>query len=74
MSVIPFEENAGLPDQIDQFAEVLKTQAHLLGGHGLDEKEFYNSGLFRAAIDRMRGQYSATMRPNASSCSTSSIT
>lgn len=63
MSVIPCEQNAGLRDQIEKFAEVLKTQAHLLGDHGLDEKEFYNSGLFRGAIERIRGQYSATMRP-----------
>lgn len=63
MSVIPCEQNAGLRDQIEKFAEVLKTQAHLLGDHGLDEKEFYNSGLFRGAIERIRGQYSATLRP-----------
>lgn len=63
MSVIPCEQNAGLRDQIEKFAEVLKTHAHELGDHGLDEKEFYNSGLFRGAIERIRGQYSATMRP-----------
>lgn len=63
MNVIPCEQNAGLRDKIEQFSEVLKTQAHLLGDHGLDEKEFYNSGLFRGAIERIRGQYSATMRP-----------
>lgn len=63
MSVIPCEQNAGLRNQIEKFAEVLKTQAHLLGDHGLEEKEFYNSGLFRGAIERIRGQYSATMRP-----------
>lgn len=63
MSVIPCQQNTGLRDQIEKFSEVLKTQAHLLGDHGLDEKEFYNSGLFRGAIERIRGQYSATMRP-----------
>lgn len=63
MSVIPCKQNANLRDQIETFAEVLKTQAHLLGDHGLDEKEFYNSGLFRGAIERIRGQYSATLRP-----------
>lgn len=62
MSVIPCEQNAGLRDQIEEFADVLKTQAHLLGNHGLDERDFYNSGLFRGAIERIRGQYSATMR------------
>jgi hypothetical protein len=63
MSVIPCEQNVGLREQIEKFAEVLKTQAHLLGDHGLGEKEFYNSGLFRGAIERIRGQFSATMRP-----------
>ncbi|MBZ9711473.1 hypothetical protein LB543_32820 [Mesorhizobium sp. ESP7-2] len=63
MSVIPCEQNADLRDQIERFAEVLKTQAHTLGAHGLDEKDFYNSGVFRGAIERIRGQYIATMRP-----------
>jgi hypothetical protein len=64
MSSIPCEQNAGLDKKIKAFAEILKTQAHTLGvdEHGLDEKEFYNSGLFRGAIERIRGQYSATMR------------
>lgn len=62
MTVIPCEQNAGLRRQIEEFAEVLKTEAHTLGTHGLDEREFYNSGLFRGAIERVRGQFSATMR------------
>lgn len=62
MSIIPCEQNKGLRDQIERFAEVLKTEAHKLGDHGLDEKEFYNSGLFRGAVERVRGQFSATMR------------
>jgi hypothetical protein len=62
MSSIPCEQNADLDGKIKIFAEVLKTQAHTLGAHGLDEKEFYNSGLFRGAIERIRGQFSATMR------------
>jgi hypothetical protein len=44
-------------------AEVLKTEAHKLGDHGLDENDFYNSGLFRGAIERLRGQFIATMGP-----------
>ena len=63
MSVIPCEQNADLRDKIEAFAEVLKTQAHTLGLHGLDEKDFYNSGLFQGAIQRIRGQFSATTSP-----------
>lgn len=62
MSVIPCKQNAELQIKIREFAEVLKTQSHQLGAHGLDELEFYNSGLFRGAIERIRGQFSATMR------------
>ena len=62
MSVIPCDQNKQLRKQIKDFAEILKTQSHTLGTHGLEEKEFYNSGLFRGAIERIRGQYSATMR------------
>ena len=62
MNVIPCEQNEELQIKIRDYAEVLKTQAHTLGGHGLEEQEFYNSGVFRGAIERIRGQFSATMR------------
>lgn len=62
MNCIPCKQNETLRIQIQEYAEVLKTQAHLLGTHGLDEKDFYNSGLFRGAIERVRGQFSASMR------------
>lgn len=62
MSVIPCCQNAELRKKIEEFAETLKTEAHKLGDHGLDDQEFYNSGLFRGAIERVRGQFSATMR------------
>ena len=62
MSVIPCQKNSVLEKLIRDYAEALKTEAHKLGTHGLTEKEFYNSGLFRGAIERTRGQFSATMR------------
>ncbi|TXH51552.1 MAG: hypothetical protein E6Q97_18145, partial [Desulfurellales bacterium] len=62
MTIIPCQQNIALRDQIEKFSETLKTEAHLLGNHGLSEAEFYNSGLFRGAIERIRGQFSATMR------------
>jgi hypothetical protein len=62
MSIVPCHKNADLEQQIVEYAEVLKTEAHRLGNHGLDENEFYDSGLFRGAIERIRGQFSATMR------------
>ena len=62
MSVIPCQKNSALEKLIRDYVEALKTEAHKLGTHGLTEEEFYSSGLFRGAIERMRGQFSATMR------------
>jgi hypothetical protein len=62
MSVIPCEVNEDLKRQIAEFAEALKVEAHNLGTHGLSETDFYQGGLFRGAIERIRGEYSATMR------------
>ncbi len=62
MSVIPCEQDPTLRRQIERFAEVLKTQAHKLGDHGLTEKEFYASPILRGAIQQVRGEFSATMR------------
>ncbi len=62
MSVIPCQKNKQLREKILAFAETLKTESHTLGEHGLNEQEFYSSGLFRGAIERVRGQFAATMR------------
>lgn len=59
MTIIPCKQDAELRDQIEHFAETLKTEAHRLGNHGLSEAEFYNGGLFRGAIELIRGQFSA---------------
>ncbi len=61
MSVIPCSKNPNLRKLIEDYTEILKTEAHQLGSHGLTEEEFYNSGLFRGTIERIRGQFSATM-------------
>lgn len=54
--------NNDLRLRINEYAETLRTQAHLLGSHGLNETEFYQSGLFRGAVERLRGQFAASMR------------
>jgi hypothetical protein len=62
MSITPCRKNPELKQRIEEFAEVLKTSTHQLADYGLSESDFYNSGLFRGAIERIRGQFSATMR------------
>ena len=62
MSVIPCRKNDALRIKIREYVEILKEEAHTLGNHGLDADEFYRSGVFRGAIERIRGQYAASMR------------
>jgi hypothetical protein len=61
VAIIPCEKNPDLEKKIEAFAEVIRTQAHQLAGHGLSEKDFYGSGILEGAIQRIRGQYSAQM-------------
>ena len=51
-----------MQELIQNYVEVLKTEAHKLGTHGLSEDQFYKGGLFRGAIESLRGEFSATMR------------
>jgi hypothetical protein len=61
--VTPCKPNPAIIKQIATYVEELKTEAHKIGSHGLTEEEFYESGLFEGAIERTRGQKSATMAP-----------
>lgn len=47
--------------QIEKFAEDLRKAAPGIGEHGLTEEEFWASGLFQGAVERLRGQAAATM-------------
>jgi hypothetical protein len=62
MTITPCRKNPDLKKRIEEFSEVLKTKAHLLAEYDISENDFYNSGLFRGSIERIRGQFSATMR------------
>jgi hypothetical protein len=46
---------------VDELAEALRTKAHLLPGVNMTEAECYDAGLFRGAIERIRGQFAASM-------------
>ena len=46
--------------RIAKFAEELKAAAPEVGTHGLAEEEFWNSGLFHGAIEKLRGSQAAT--------------
>lgn len=63
MNIIPCIADPALEARVKAYAEVLKTEAHRLGEHGLSEEEFYSSGVFRGAIEQVRGEFAATMGP-----------
>jgi len=62
-AIIPCEPNVDIAAKIETFADELRSAAHQVGTHGLSEIEFYQSGIFEGAIERIRGQNSATMGP-----------
>jgi len=61
MSTTPCERNTDLNQAIDSYAEELKLHAHTIGSHGMSEMAFYQSGIFRGAIEKIRGTFSASM-------------
>ncbi len=46
---------------IQDYAEALHDAAPSIGDHGLTEQEFWDSGLFRSAIEKLRGSQAASM-------------
>ena len=64
MSCIPCQRDENVRAQIEALAEILKTELHHLPSAlalGLSETDIYDAGLFRGAIERVRGQFSASM-------------
>ncbi len=58
--VVPCEILPETKARIDQFAESLREAAPRIGEHGLSNAEFWESGLFGAAVERLRGQQAAS--------------
>lgn len=46
---------------VDSYAKALTEAAPCIGGHGMGEQEFWDSGLFYAAVEKLRGTHAATM-------------
>jgi len=63
MPATPCDRNPDIQNLIERYAEELRAAAPGIGSHGLSAQEFEQSGLFRGAIERLRGQYAATMGP-----------
>ena len=59
--IIPCKLLPEVKKAIQVYAEELKEQAHTIGSHGLSKKEFRDSGIFRSAVERLRGIQAASM-------------
>lgn len=58
--IIPCSRRQDWAQIVDEYSEALKAAAHSIGSHGLDREAFEESGLFKSAIERLRGQQAAT--------------
>ena len=59
--IIPCELLPETRTRIDAYVDALKQAAAGIGQHGLTPEEFWNSGIFRSAIERLRGTQAASM-------------
>ena len=55
-NIIPCSKSPEFSALINTFANELRQAAYTIGSHGLTEEEFIESGLFDAAIERLRGK------------------
>jgi len=60
--IIPCELLPETRKRIKAFADALRKEAPAIGNHGLNAQDFWESGLFASAVQRIRGQIAASMR------------
>lgn len=63
MSTTPCLHDAVFEAKAEAIAAVLKEKAHEIAALGLTEEQFYGDGYFRLAIDKIRGQTAAELKP-----------
>jgi hypothetical protein len=61
MSVVPCRRTEEVTEKIRLVASALERSGHTLIDLGLTEEEFHESGLFRGAVEMLRGRYAADM-------------
>lgn len=60
-AIIPCELSADTQRTIEEYVAAMQRDAPSIGSHGLSESEFWKSGIFRSAIEKIRGTQAATM-------------
>lgn len=62
MTIVPCLREPEFEAKAEKIANLLKTRAHELAtAEGISEDDFYDKGYFRAAIEKIRGQYAAKL-------------
>jgi len=64
--ILPCQLSAEAENRVRDYAKALMANAHKIGDHGLDKETFEQSGIFRSAIERIRGTISASMKEKRS--------
>ena len=59
-AIIPCRLLDSTRDTVEEYAAALRQNAALIGDHGLSEDEFWEAGIFRSAIEKIRGTQAAT--------------
>lgn len=59
--IIPCELSKETKQTIEAYVKSLQAEAPNIGTHGLSEENFWKSGIFRSAIEKLRGTQAATM-------------
>lgn len=60
-SAIPCASSPEMTATIDAYAKALVAVAPSIGSHGLSEEAFWRAGIFRAAVEKIRGTQAASM-------------
>lgn len=58
--VIPCRLHPDVVRRVNEYADALKSAAASIGTHGMPEDEFWESGLFHSAVERLRGSRAAS--------------
>ncbi|MBI4829043.1 MAG: hypothetical protein HY804_09595 [Nitrospinae bacterium] len=61
LEAIPCELSEEIRSQIQSYTDALIKAAPSIGSHGLTTEEFWRAGLFRSAIEKIRGSQAASM-------------
>jgi len=60
--IIPCALRPDFQEKVFDYVMALKSEGYKLGAHGLSKEDFDNSGIFDAAVERVRGTRAASMK------------